>query len=131
MVVGGFFVNGIPSQMHTPSPIYGMDGHELFTGRRSSSVDMPLYHSGPERNAQKLYFSFDELNEVYNQAKIIITFGGKRAPMKACEYTLNFNAVRNGLPAHKIEYENVIMSERQREMNRNEFTSLQAAGVLI
>ena len=130
IIVGGIFMNAFPPNNQAPSSIYGMGGAELVSSRRTPAVDIPLYHSMPERNAHKLFFPTATLSKVGYQAKIIITFGGKAAPIKICEYSLNFNDIRNGIPAATIEVENVIMSEKQREMDRNEFTSLQGAGVL-
>ena len=135
VIVGGLFqgASGTPKSRRVLGTMehldYGMGGAEMKSNSRNASLNLSITHGEPHRFTKEIWFPTALLANVGYIAKITIVFSGKTAPLKACQYAVDFNG-GNVNPTISIVYQNELMSKRQTDMNITEQITLETIGVL-
>ncbi|WP_024769758.1 ATP-binding protein [Aquimarina macrocephali] len=95
---------------------YILDGH-MYVHKDFNDI---LHFGAPDRNTQRLIFDLEQLGDNHNyEMDLILTFGGKRSPLKLSEYKLDFSgpiASVNPVGLFSSRKENILMSDHQKEI---------------
>jgi len=116
---------GGPSYGISTALDFGMNGQEY-----RSKKGFPLFFGEPYSFSKKLYFPKSRIARMDNQAKLLIFFGGKTAPMKYCQYNIDFRQVVSGRMTYGIDFQNRLMLDKHRENDSTEADVLNGMGVL-
>jgi len=95
---------------------YIYDGH-MYVHKNLNEI---LHFGAPDRNTQRIIIDMDKLAGEHNyKMDLILTFGGRKSPLKLSEYKLDFSgsiSANNPVGIIKNLSENKLMSEHQREI---------------
>lgn len=79
-----------------------------------------LHFGAPDTNNQRIIFNMEDLADKNNyEMDLILTFGGRKSPLKISKYKLDFSgsiAVNNPVGLFKNKIENKLMSEYQKNL---------------
>ena len=101
--------------------VYAYEGHQLI----HKDLIKTIHYGGPNKHHAKLIFNPVKLSgEMKNTVNLMLTFGGRKSPMKSSDYTLDMSKIQwdnKENPNYLIQEadENVLFSELQ---NRNNTT---------
>jgi hypothetical protein len=135
-LVGGVFDGQKGSPNYRPASTYGgpasdiidrgVNGNEL----RSTSSNLALFNGEPYRFKRTMFF-LDSLIRRKNDIGIVtFLFGGKSAPMKCCQYIIDFSEMSSGKTTYTVDFQNKLMSQLQQENEHSEADILQQLNVL-
>lgn len=106
--------------------MYLYEGHQFV-----SKGDIKTLHFGaPNNHPEKLFFNPNQLLDKFeNNVDLLLSFGGKRSPIKSSRYKLDFNKLNWNQP-NKPNYlfseieENVLVVDKQKELGTTKEESL-------
>lgn len=95
---------------------YTMEGH-MYVHKDLNDI---LHFGAPDRNTQRLLFNMEDLADNHNyKMDLILTFGGKKSPLKISDYKLDFSGpitANNPVGLFESKKENILSAERQKEL---------------
>ena len=104
------------SQDPNLSKYYTMDGH-MYIHKDLTQI---LHYGAPDRNSQRLIFDFEDLEDNHNlKMDLILSFGGKKSPLKFSTYKLDFSGKITAIhPVGLFEeiQENILSVDKQKEL---------------
>ena len=103
----------------------GVNGNKL----RSTS-NTALFYGEPHRIKREIFFYGPRLKLNDYKGKVVLLFGGKSAPMKCCQYTIDFKEMDSRATTFTVDYQNKFMSQIQQENEHSETDILNQLNVL-
>ncbi|GGD12153.1 ATP-binding protein [Hyunsoonleella pacifica] len=95
---------------------YTMEGH-MYVHKDLNDI---LHFGAPDRNTQRLVFNMEDLADNHNyKMDLILTFAGKKSPLKISDYKLDFSGTitaNNPVGLFESKKENILSAERQKEL---------------
>ena len=118
---------GIFTKSQTPEyqKMY-LDGNQLI---HKGLIDV-LHFGAPYMHTEKLIFNPNKvLSEFENKVELLLSFGGKKSPLKSSKYELDFSKIKWNMqdnPSYLIDEkdENVLSSELQKKLNNKKEDTL-------
>lgn len=122
--------NGIFAGSQNPryQHMYTLGGHQLI----HSGLINTLHFGSPDRNTEKIIINPADIRaNSENKIILLLTFGGKKSPLKASNYKLDLTNINWAEPT-KLNYlfeeidENKLFSTQQAEIGTNKMDTLQS-----
>jgi Putative DNA-binding domain len=132
IVSPGVFANA--TEQNAPNTL--RKGYDLEGGRFSyAPAQSQLSYGEVMQETKTFHFTHNQLLKSDKIAKIFLTFGGKKSPIKVSEYSINFNDIsignlRNPKTIFSIVYQNKLISELNAERGHTKVSTLRGMNVL-
>jgi hypothetical protein len=128
----GYFKRGIPELSYAEGAAFNFTENARIANNESNHIAVRYGH--PSHTREPLIFADDEIVANGDIALIKVSFSGKTAPMRVCQYRLKFKRPNNQSPVQEVicsvDFENELLADMNQSLGVTEKDLLKQMGIV-